>query len=154
MHTFTAGDPAATRTRSAPLRLLAAPPETVLVGDGDEDIHAIYGALLEYRGYVVIHARSAAECLRLVRSRPVSAVVVSVGSHGLFGWKSCHRLTSAARDGGFTLVCLTTDPHLSPGPRRHLPYAAAVLMLPCPPETVAAEIERAVARPPPSSTLN
>lgn len=131
--------------QSSPRGLPASRGAAVLLADGDHDVHALYSALLEHRGHAVIHARSVAQCLRLVRSHPVSAVVVSVGPCGLFGWRAYHRLARTARGSGFALICLTTDPHLTTDPRRHRRCAFAVLMLPCTPDTLAAEVERAIA---------
>jgi DNA-binding response OmpR family regulator len=115
---------------------------TVLLGDADEDVHVMYGAFLEHHGFAVLHARSVAECLGLARTRRVAAAVVSYGSCGLFHWRSYHELARAGRSAGFALVCLTTDPRLITDSRRHRRCAAAVLMLPCSPEDLAAEVER------------
>ena len=78
MHATFASGSATAHTQSSQRGLAASRGTTVLLADGDRDVHALYGDLLEHRGHAVIHARSVAECLRLVRSRPVVAVVVSV----------------------------------------------------------------------------
>ena len=146
MHGLHADELATAGTHARSPHLLAGRPATVLLGDGDEDVHTMYSVQLEHRGYAVIHARSTAECLRIVHSRPVAAVLVSVGEGGLFGWKSYRSLARAARATGFALICFTTDPRLTTDPRRHRRCAAAVIMLPCTPEVVTAEVERAIAR--------
>jgi DNA-binding response OmpR family regulator len=116
----------------------------VLIADGDADVHAIFGAALERECFRVIHAYSEAECLRLAGTRPVRAALVSVGWCGLFTWRRLHDLATAAASGGFVIVCLTTDPRLSPHIRRRPPGATMVLMLPCIPTVLAAEVRRAV----------
>ena len=152
MHASFAGALDAARPSPSHVRPGAARRAVVLLGDTDEDVHAMYGAFLEHRGFAVLHACSVAECLRLARARGVAAAVVSVGSGGLFRWRPYRELAAAGRSAGFALVCLTTDPRLITGPRRHRRCAAAVLMLPCSPEELAAEVERAAgeARLPPN----
>ena len=137
---------AAAHTLPSQLRPRGERRTTVLLGDLDEDVHVMYGTFLEHHGFAVLHARSVAECLALARTRRVAAAVVSYGSCGLFRWRSYRELAAAGRSAGFALVCLTTDPHLVTGPRRHRRCAAAVIILPCSPETVAAEVERAIAQ--------
>lgn len=141
--TFT-GAPRAAPHTGAGHPAAAASRITVVLGDRDEDVHALYGAVLEHRGYGVLHARSVPECLRLVRARRVAAVVVSVGARGLFFWTSYLRLVKAARVERFALVCFTTDPRMTTDGRRHRRCAAAVLMLPCTPEALADEVERVI----------
>lgn len=122
-------------------------PSAVLLADGDRDVHAIFGTALEREGFRVIHAFSADECLRVALARRVCAALVSVGGCGLLTWRRLHDLATAgaAADRGFAIICLTTDPRLSPGMRGRPPHgAAAVLMLPCSPALLAAEVRRAV----------
>jgi DNA-binding response OmpR family regulator len=117
---------------------------TVLIADGGTDVHAIFGAALEREGYRVLHAFSPAECLRLAGTRSVHAALVSVGWCGLLTWRRLHDLAARAEAGGFAIVCLTTDPRLAPEQLRLPPGASAVLTLPCTPDTLAAEVRRAV----------
>lgn len=117
---------------------------TILLGDRNDDVHAMYGAVLEHHGFTVIHARSADDCLRLVRARRVCAAIVSVGTRGMLVWTSYHQLARAARPAGIILISLTTDPGVATDTRRHRRCAAAVLMLPCAPEELAGEVERAL----------
>lgn len=116
----------------------------VLLADGGEDVHAIFGAALEHAGFRVVHAYSPEECLRLAGSRGVRAALVSVGWCGLLTWRRLHALAAAASAGGYPIVCMTTDPRLAPETRRRPSGAAAVLTLPCRPEVLAAEIRRAI----------
>jgi DNA-binding response OmpR family regulator len=116
----------------------------VLLADGGTDVHAIFSAALEREGYRVLHAFSAAECLRLAHAGGVSAALVSVGWCGLLTWRRLHDLAAEAASGGFSIVCLTTDPRLAPETRRLPPGTLAVLTLPCTPEVLAAEVRRAV----------
>lgn len=116
----------------------------LLVADGDPDVHVIYGAVLEREGFRVLHAFSDAECLRLARTPRVCAVLVSVGGCGLLDWRRLRELATAAKARGFAIVCLTTDERLSPDVRRPPRGTSAVLMLPCTPEALAAEVCRVV----------
>jgi DNA-binding response OmpR family regulator len=116
----------------------------ILLADGDPDVHVIYGAVLEHEGFRVLHAFSAAECLRLAATPRMCAALVSVGECGLLTWRRLHELAAAAAAGGFAIVCLTTDPRFSPAARRPPRGASAVLMLPCTPEMLAAEVCRVV----------
>lgn len=118
--------------------------QAVLLADGGADLHDIFGAVLKHQGYRVIHAFSAAECLRLAGARPVRAVLVSVGSCGLLTWRGLHLLAARAAEAGFVIVCMTTDPRLSSAMRRRPPGTSSVLMIPCDPEALAAEVRRAV----------
>ena len=115
----------------------------VLLADGDADVHAVYGLYLEHAGYAPVHAYSAEECVRLARSLPLAAAVVTVGHCGLLPWSDYHRLVAAA-DGRFAVLCLTTDPRLVPESCRSPLHAAAVLTIPCEPTALVAEIRRAV----------
>jgi DNA-binding response OmpR family regulator len=116
----------------------------VLLADGDPDVHVIYGAVLEHEGFRVLHAFSAAECLRLAGTQRMCAALVSVGECGLLTWRRLHELAAAAAASGFAIVCLTTDPRLSPAARRPPRGASAVLMLPCTPEALAVEVHRVI----------
>lgn len=117
---------------------------TILLGDRNDDVHAMYGVVLERHGFGVLHARSADECLSLVRSRLVCAAIVSIGTRGMLVWTAYHQLARAARSAGTVLISLTTDPRVATDTRRHRRCAAAVLMLPCAPEELAGEVERAL----------
>lgn len=114
----------------------------LLLADGDPDVHAIYGAVLEREGFRVLHAFSAAECLRLAATPRMCAALVSVGGCGLLTWRELRQLATASAARGFALVCLTTDPGLAPSVRRPPRGASAVLMLPCSPEALADEVRR------------
>ena len=115
----------------------------VLLADGGTDVHAIFSAALEREGYRVIHAFSAAECLRLAHAGGLRVALVSVGWCGLLTWRRLHDLAAEARAGGFAIVCLTTDPRLAPDRLRIPPGASAVLTLPCTPQALADEVRRA-----------
>ena len=119
----------------------------VLLADGGTDVHADLESALEREGYRVIHAFSAAECLRLARLGSVRAALVSVGWCGLLTWQRLHELAAEAAAGGFAIICLTTDPRLGTDSGRLPPGTAAVLTLPCTPEVLAAEVRRAVREP-------
>lgn len=114
----------------------------LLVADGDPDVHAIYGAVLEREGFRVLHAFSAKECLRLAGTPRMCAALVSVGGCGLLDWRRLHELAAAAAVCGFPIVCLTTDERLAPDVRRPPRGVSAVLMLPCTPEALAVEVRR------------
>lgn len=114
----------------------------LLLADGDRDVHAIYGAVLEREGFRVLHAYSPAECLQLAGMPRVSAALVTVGGCGLLTWRGLHELAAAAAAAGFVIVCLTTDARLSPAARRPPRGVSMVLMLPCTPEVLAAEVHR------------
>jgi CheY-like chemotaxis protein len=116
----------------------------VLLADGGTDAHAILSTALEREGYRVIHAFSAAECLRLAHAGGVRAALVSVGWSGLLTWRRLHDLAAEAAAGGFAVVCLTTDPRHAPDARRLPPGTSAVLALPCTPEALASAVRRAV----------
>lgn len=114
----------------------------LLLADDDRDVHAIYGAVLEREGFRVLHAFSPAECLHLARTPRVCGALVTVGGCGLLTWRGLHELAAAAAGAGFVIVCLTTDPRLSPAARRPPHGVSVVLMLPCTPEVLAAEVHR------------
>jgi CheY-like chemotaxis protein len=114
----------------------------LLLADGDADVHAIYGAVLEREGFQVLHAFSAAECLRLARTPRMCAALVSVGGCGLLSWRLLHGLAASAAARGFVIVCLTTDPRLTPAARRPPRGVSTVLMLPCAPDALTAEVHR------------
>jgi DNA-binding response OmpR family regulator len=121
----------------------------VLLADGDVDMHMIYGALLECRGYAVVHAWTSGEVLRLASAVRLDAVLVSVGRRGLLTWDAFHELARAAAGSGIPIVCITTDPYAAEHAARMAPEAARVLMLPCTPVRLAAFLERAIRRPRP-----
>jgi DNA-binding response OmpR family regulator len=107
-------------------------------------VHTIYGAVLEHEGFRVLHAFSAAECLRLAGTSRMCAALVSAGGCGLLDWRRLRELAAAAGARGFPIVCLTTDERLSPDVRRPPRGVSAVLMLPCTPDALAAEVRRVV----------
>lgn len=114
----------------------------LLLADGDADVHAIYGPVLEREGFRVLHAFSATECLRLARTPRMCAALVSVGGCGLLSWRLLHGLAASAAARGFVIVCLTTDPRLTPAACRPPRGVSTVLMLPCTPDALTAEVRR------------
>ena len=134
--------PTATARARSPGRDARTEPLCLLLADGDPDVHAIYGAVLEREGFRVLHASSAAECLRLARTPRMCAALVSVGGCGLLSWRLLHALAAAAAARGFVIVCLTTDARLSPAARRPPRGVSTVLMLPCTPDALTAEVRR------------
>lgn len=122
-------------------------PIVLLMADGDQDTHAVYGAFLESRGFTLVHAYSPAECIRLARSSGCGAVVASVGRRGLLASDSFGELARLASEAGIPIICITTDPYVASHWKRLMPGAARVLLLPCAPRKLAAALERALRRP-------
>ena len=135
-------------SRSADVRPRLEPPRApvlrpaVLLAAADADAHAVYGPFLEHAGYALVHAYSAGECARLAQSRRLAAAVVSVGRHGLLPWSRYSELARVA-DEELAIICLTTDPRVVDADRLP-PHASAVLMLPCEPPELVAELGRAL----------
>lgn len=141
MHAHPADGTADARSRPGLPQTSASRP-WVLLAAADADAHDVYGPFLEHAGYALIHAYSAGECVRLARSQRFTAAVVSVGRRGLLSWARYCELVRAA-GGELAILCLTTDPRVAEAGRLH-PRAAAVLMLPCEPHDLVAEVGRAL----------
>ncbi|HEX8697054.1 MAG TPA: hypothetical protein VF746_31840 [Longimicrobium sp.] len=131
--------PAEVQPRPGP-PLASAPGPRVLLAAADADAHAVYGPFLEHAGYALVHASSAGECVLLAQSQRLAAAVVSVGRHGLLPWSRYSELARAA-DEELAIICLTTDPRVADADRLP-PRALAVLMLPCEPPELVAELGR------------
>ena len=142
MHTHLIHPPAASVPGQAPSA--RAERRCLLLADDNRDVHAIYGAVLERKGFRVLHAFSPAECLHLAGTPRMCAALVTVGGCGLLTWRGLHELAARAAAAGFVIVCLTTDPGLAPSVRRPPRGVSLVLMLPCTPEDLAGEIQRVI----------
>ena len=126
----------------------------LLLADGNPDMHAVYGAFLECQGFVLTHAWSPAECMRMARASGCAGVVASVGRRGLLSMERFGELAALAAGCGFGIVGITTDPYVAMHSRHLAPRSPRVLLLPCPPRRLAAAIAHTLRRAGPPGPLH
>jgi CheY-like chemotaxis protein len=126
------------------------PPPRVLIVDDIEDNRRIYAMFLEFSGFVVTSAANGHEALARARALRPDVIVMDLALPGLDGWETTRRLRRDRRTRDIPVIALTG--HVLPGAEEEARAAGCdhFLTKPCLPEVLAAEIRRALRRPPAS----
>ena len=119
-------------------------PPLVLVVEDHADAREMYAAGLELAGFRVAEAADGLDAIaRAIELRP-AAIVMDLTLPGLDGWDATRRLKRDARTVSIPVIALSG--HTLP---RHIDEAraagcVAVLLKPCLPDALAAEVRRAL----------
>jgi DNA-binding response OmpR family regulator len=119
-------------------------PEAVLVFDRDADTVEMYGVGLELAGFRACLANDDAQAFALLRAEHPSAVIAGVGPEADTGWELIRsvRANNSTRDIPVVLLTGRTDPWI--GRRAAELGCAALLVMPCLPDTLAAVVRQSL----------
>lgn len=127
------------RTVSSPL---------VLIVDRDSESREMYAEMLTYSGMRVVESASAEDAIEKAQRLRPDLVTTGIGLQGdIDGCGLCERLKDDAQTSSIPVIALTAwavGGHLE---RARRAGCDAVLVKPCPPETLLAEILRLIQRP-------
>jgi len=114
----------------------------VLVVEDEEDTRELIGFLLDIAGYDVLLARTGEDALAILSTRTPAAITIDIGLPGMSGLDVAKavRLNQATRT--TPLVAVTGWSAKADIDRALAAGCDVVLVKPCPPETLSAEIGR------------
>jgi two-component system, cell cycle response regulator DivK len=135
-------------TRSLLAAWNAGPPVALIV-DRDADTRKLYAEYLKLSACVVEEAEDGREALAKAISHQPDVIITETRLPGMSGYELCELLRSDASTRNIPIVIVTADAFQIATPQTH--SADAVLVKPCLPESVLAEIYRLLDR---SAELN
>lgn len=123
--------------------------QLVLAVEDEEHDWLIYGKLLWYNGFDVIHAETAEEGLRLAEQYEPDLILADVILPGMNGIELCRALKARSRTQGIPVVVLTGRREREFGERARDAGCVRYLEKPIGPVDVLHAVEDLVGRPPP-----
>lgn len=117
-------------------------PHKVLLIDDDEDSRAIYAAILEHHGYIVVQAPDGETGLRLAREISPAVILMDVTLPTIDGWTATTELKSAPGTSGIPVIMLTARALDTDRARGHDSGCDSYLTKPCAPSLVLDEVRR------------
>lgn len=114
----------------------------ILLVDDYPDALEMWGLYLRSVGYEVVTAANGLTAVEIALSTPLDLVVMDLELPGLSGFEAARRLRQDARTADLPLIAATGYSHLKPlDQARHAGFDAVVVK-PCDPGVLMAEIER------------
>ena len=123
----------------------ASPRILVLFIDGHADTRAVYSEYLALVGCEVDEADNGTDALAKAHARPHDLVVTEAALPGVDGYELCRQFRNDAALRQTPFIVITTDEQTSAADRARSAGADAVLVKPCLPTALVAEIARLVA---------
>lgn len=122
--------------------------EHVLIVDDFKDTRELYGCFLPLRGFPVSLASNGQEALDVAFADPPDLIIMDLSMPVMNGWEATRRLKADPRTRHVPVVMLTATPMNGLTPMLVEAGFDAVLVKPCMPDEVVAEIRRVLdARP-------
>jgi len=118
------------------------PSRSVLLVTSDEDIRAIYRHCLQLAGCLVEEAEDGREALAKALTRPHDVIVTEARLPGMDGYQLCQLLRRDLATVKTPVLLVAGDGSPSSDDRGRAAGADAVLVKPCQPETLLAEMRR------------
>jgi CheY-like chemotaxis protein len=122
-------------------------PQLALVVDPDEDTQELYKAFLVPRRYVVAHAHDGRDALAKAIGDPPDVIITETDLPFIDGYALCQLLRSDPSTRNIPIVVVTADARTAAGQRARTAGADTVLVKPCLPESLFAEMETLRRRP-------
>jgi len=120
-------------------------PTCVLVVDRHADTRSLYAQYLKLEGFDVDEAEDGREALAKALTRRYDAIVTETRLSGIDGYQLCDLLRRDSATAATPLVVVTGDVMTADLDRVRAAGATAVLIKPCLPETLFAELRRVLA---------
>lgn len=134
------------------LRSRVRPPPLALIVDNHDDTREMYGESLAFHGVRVVEASNAAEAMEKARTLHPDIIATDIAlPGGADGIQLCEQLKSDKRTRAIPVVAVTAWA-LDTQVERARTCCASVLLKPCLPETLLAEIQRLLKLPAASRT--
>lgn len=118
-----------------------------LLVDRDEDTRRMYAEYLKLAAYDVEEAGDGREALAKALSRRYDVIVLETHLSGIDGYNLCDLLRHDAVTRTIPIVVVTADAYAADIERAHNVGADVVLVKPCLPETLLAELRQVLAHP-------
>lgn len=119
-------------------------PALALLVDRDAETRQMYAAFLRLEKYEIEEASDGREALARALSHPHDIIVTETRLPGIDGYQLCELLRRDAATQAVPIVFVTGDAYAADMERAKRAGANAILVKPCPPETLVAEIRRAI----------
>jgi CheY-like chemotaxis protein len=119
-----------------------------LLADGDADTRQMYGSYLRQLTYEIDEAEDGREALAKAISRGPTVIVTETRLPGIGGVELCELLRRDTLTKSIPIIVVTADALPNTAKRAEAAGADAVLVKPCLPDRLAAEILRVLAPPP------
>ncbi|HUE76887.1 MAG TPA: response regulator [Longimicrobiales bacterium] len=123
--------------------------QLVLVAEDEHHDWLIYGKLLWYNGYDVLHAETGDDGLRLARKHKPDLVLADLMLPGMNGIEMCREIKQDPETSHIPVIMLTARRAAEYGSRATSAGCATFLEKPIGPVDVLHEVERMVGRAPP-----
>jgi two-component system, cell cycle response regulator DivK len=120
-------------------------PRVVLIVDDFDDNREMFAEYLEIMGFRVLQASTGDEAVELAIRELPAVVLMDVTLPGIDGWEATRRIKADARAARVPIIALTGRSHDEAAPKAKAAGCAALLVKPCLPDAVVAEIERVLA---------
>jgi CheY-like chemotaxis protein len=117
----------------------------VLIVDDFDDNREMFAEFLQIMGYRVITAATGTEAVDVAVREVPSVVLMDVTLPDIDGWEATRRITANSRTARVPIIALTGRPSEEAAPAAKAAGCASLLVKPCLPEVVVAEIERVLA---------
>jgi CheY-like chemotaxis protein len=124
------------------------PPKQVLLVDDYPDALEIWGLYLRSRGYDVITADDGLKAVEEAHRHLPDIIVLDLELPGITGFEAAIRLRHAPDTAGIPLIAATGYSHIKQLNQARDAGFDSIMVKPCEPMAVVAEIERLLARPP------
>ncbi len=123
--------------------------QLVLVVEDNPDDWEIYGKILWYNGFDVVHAWNGAEGLRAAEDQHPDLVLLDLGLPDIDGLELCRRVKQRSRTGQIPVVALTCRAETECGREAREAGCDRYLEKPRSPTDVLHEVEEVIGKPPP-----
>ena len=120
-------------------------PALVLLVDDYADCRDMYGAGLEFAGFLVLTAHDGLEALRVARRTRPDIILMDLGLPGIDGCEATRLLKQDPATSSVPVIALTAQPLPSNQSMRSLGFED-VITKPCLPDTLADLVARAIRR--------
>lgn len=122
----------------------------IVVAEDDVRDWELYGKLLWYNGYDVLHARDGEEALDLVQEHHPDLVILDLMMPKLSGIEVCKRLKQSPATKDIPAIALSARAQWEMGPEAREAGCTAYLEKPIGPLTVLHTVEKMIGTPPPA----
>jgi two-component system, cell cycle response regulator DivK len=119
-----------------------AKPRLIVLAEDDRAARAGYAELLASKGYEIVEVTTGLELLNHVRRRLPDAVLTDIALPGLDGFEAAAALKADPRTRNIPIIGMTGHWSVEVGERGTSVGLAALLMKPCSPTHLAAELDR------------
>lgn len=124
--------------------------QLVIMAEDERHDWEIYGKILWYNGFDVLHAEDGEEALRLIRSRLPDLIILDLMLPKVDGLEICRRVKAENATEGIPVIALSARSEGEYGSRARAAGFTGYLEKPIGPLAVLRTVEELIGRPPPA----